>query len=227
MGNKKRTIQQIVNVFETGTPEGNYSLVTTMAGDSGGLTYGRSQTTLNSGNLYKMLERYVQIELADGQQQESDVLARYLQALLPKFKAKDRTLAFNQTVKDALRILGHDQDMRDTQDWFFDQAYYEPAMRKADELKLAYPLSRAVVYDSYVHGSFALVRKLFPQVPPNKGGNEREWTRCYVAARKKWLSGKSKPLCNTVYRMDAFQQLIRENNWHLNTPLVIRGKRIV
>lgn len=219
----KRLIQQIVNVFETGTAQGNYGLVTTMAGDAGGLTYGRSQTTINSGNLYRMLSRYCEVELSDGQELDHDILARYLQQLLPRFQRRDPSLAQNSTVKDALRILGDDPDMRRTQDEFFDQAYFDPAMKRAGQLGLVLPLSCAVVYDSYVHGSFDRVRKLFAQVPPAKGGEEKAWTRAYVAARKKWLSGKSKPLCNTVYRMDCFLRLIQEGNWMLLPPLTIRG----
>jgi chitosanase len=40
-----RAAQAIVNVFETGTPRGDYGRVTLLAGDTGHLTYGRSQTT--------------------------------------------------------------------------------------------------------------------------------------------------------------------------------------
>jgi chitosanase len=41
---QQKTIKAIVNVFETGQPAGNYSAVTVLAGDSGHLTYGRSQS---------------------------------------------------------------------------------------------------------------------------------------------------------------------------------------
>ena len=41
--------QAVVNIFETGSIRGNYSDVTLLPGDSGQLTYGRSQTTLASG----------------------------------------------------------------------------------------------------------------------------------------------------------------------------------
>ncbi len=49
---QKRTAQGIVNIFETGQVQGDYGKVTLLAGDTGHLTYGRSQTTLASGNLY-------------------------------------------------------------------------------------------------------------------------------------------------------------------------------
>jgi chitosanase len=45
---QKRSAEAIVNVFETGTPRGDYGQVTVVPGDTGHLTYGRSQTTLAS-----------------------------------------------------------------------------------------------------------------------------------------------------------------------------------
>jgi chitosanase len=55
---QKRTAEAIVNLFETGEVLGDYSQVTLIAGDRGHLTFGRSQTTLGSGNLYELLLRY-------------------------------------------------------------------------------------------------------------------------------------------------------------------------
>jgi chitosanase len=49
---QKKTAKAIVNIFETGRPLGDYSKVTLLQGDTGHLTYGRSQTTLASDNLY-------------------------------------------------------------------------------------------------------------------------------------------------------------------------------
>ena len=48
---QKKTAEALVNIFETGEALGDYSQVTLIAGDTGHLTFGRSQTTLGSGNL--------------------------------------------------------------------------------------------------------------------------------------------------------------------------------
>src|SRR5687767_9725146 len=56
---QKRTAQAIVNIFETGTARGVYAAVTLLPGDAGHLTYGRSQTTLGSGNLHTLIADYV------------------------------------------------------------------------------------------------------------------------------------------------------------------------
>ena len=47
---QRKTIQAMVNIFETSAVLGRYAQVTLIPGDTGGLTYGRSQTTINSGN---------------------------------------------------------------------------------------------------------------------------------------------------------------------------------
>jgi chitosanase len=55
---QKAAAQAIVNVFETGKTLGDYARVTLLSGDPGHLTYGRSQTTLGSGNLYLLIKAY-------------------------------------------------------------------------------------------------------------------------------------------------------------------------
>lgn len=55
---QKKTAQAIVNIFETGSVLGDYGNVTVIRGDTGHLTFGRSQTTLGSGNLLKLLQSY-------------------------------------------------------------------------------------------------------------------------------------------------------------------------
>jgi chitosanase len=50
---QQKTVRAIVNVFETGHLEGNYSAIAVLKGDRGHLSYGRSQATLGSGSLSK------------------------------------------------------------------------------------------------------------------------------------------------------------------------------
>ncbi|MEK9135632.1 MAG: peptidoglycan-binding protein, partial [Bacteroidota bacterium] len=58
----KRLIERVVNVFETGTPDGKYDLLVVYPDGKNGsrqITYGRSQTT-EQGNLSKLLMLYIQ-----------------------------------------------------------------------------------------------------------------------------------------------------------------------
>lgn len=223
---QKLTIQQIVNIFETGTADGDYGNVTSIAGDAGGLTYGRSQTTINSGNLYLLLKDYVELELQGPITDESDRLALFIRLNLPRFKAKDSSLAQNSQIKAALLRLGADQDMRWVQDRFFERVYLEPALKHAERLGMKLPLSYGLVYDGFIHGSFERVRKLFPEPSPSRGGDEKVWDRAYVKARRAWLLSKSYPLKDTYYRMDAYQKIIDSENWQLDLPIKVRGIQI-
>lgn len=215
-----RTAQAIVNLFETGSVLGDYGRVTLLPGDTGHLTFGRSQTTLASGNLALLLDRYC-----------ANPAAQLGARLLPyrsRFHAKDLTLDHDEVLKNLLRASADDPVMRETQDVFFDQAYWQPAVRRATRHGLALPLSVAVVYDSTVHGSWDTLRKRVDAasgVPRSVG--ERAWIEAYVTARGQWLATHPNTLLRrTVYRTDALLRAIHLGAWGLELPLVVRGQEI-
>lgn len=217
---QKKTAESIVNIFETSEVLGNYGQVTVIRGDTGHLTYGRSQTTLGSGNLYKLLKRYC-----------DNGGARFgtrLEPYLPACKRKDTQLDMDVKLHNVLRASADDVVMRDTQDEFFDQEYWQPAAAAADKMRLVSPLSVAVVYDSFVHGSWAKMRdRTTNKVGTVAETGEQRWVQTYVSTRRAWLAGHSREdLRRTVYRMDEFQYLINDDNWHLSLPLVVRDKEI-
>jgi chitosanase len=55
---QKKTAKAIVNIFETGFVLSDFDNVTLIPGNPGHLTFGRSQTTLGSGNLFKLVKLY-------------------------------------------------------------------------------------------------------------------------------------------------------------------------
>lgn len=214
-----KTAQAIVNVFETGRVLGDYGKVTVLPGDDGHLTYGRSQTTLGSGNLALLIRAYCD---AGGQ------FAAELIPHLHAFEQRDVSLDENPAVKEILRQAGSDPVMRQVQDTFFDRVYWEPAVTSAGELNLGRALSVAVVYDSHVHGSFRLIRdRVIKDVGQPDDAGEKAWIGAYVATRREWLATHKKTvLHNTVYRMDNFKKLIGQNKWGLELPLTVHGVAI-
>lgn len=217
---QKKTAEAIVNVFETGEVLGLYGQVTVLRNDTGHLTYGRSQTTLGSGNLFKLLDRYCRTAGA--------LFAARLKPYLPRFKQPDFTLDDDSLVKNLLRAAADDKVMRDVQDAFFDGEYWQDAVRLAQEAGIATPLGVAVVYDSTIQGSWPLIQeKTIAQVGTVAAGGEKLWISTYVEVRRAWLAGNSNPALHpTVYRMDAFRRLIDQNLWNLDLPLVVRGEEI-
>ncbi len=217
---QKRAAQAIVNVFETGRPQGDYGNVTYHPKDPGELTYGRSQTTLACGNLYLLIRDYC--AAPDG------VYGPQLAPYLDRLAKKDSSLNFDDRLKSLLREAGRDPVMRECQDRFFDRVYWEPSLASARNIGVETALGVSVVYDSRIHGSWPRIRDLTTAElgSPAQVG-EKVWVEGYVARRRNWLANHANTLLRqTVYRMDSFRGLIGENKWGLELPLTVRGVRI-
>jgi len=230
---QKHSIQAIVNVFETGTPIGNYGAVTFRKDDVGCLTFGRSQATLAAGGLALLIREYCAVPGA--------ALAAELRAYQPRLDARDRSLDTDARFVSLLRNAGADSVMRQVEDRFFDLEYWHPAVRAAESLAIQSALGAAVVYDSFIHGAWARLRDATfarvgspalarPPSAPERAGSptgERAWIREYLALRRDWLANHPNPLLHrAVYRMDAFLALADAANWDLALPLLAHGVTI-
>jgi hypothetical protein len=219
---RKRLIERIVNVFETGTPDGRYDAIAIYADgphDIRQITYGRSQTT-EYGNLRDLVQRYVA-----GNGVYAGDLGTYADRVGSVPLTDDAT--FKGLLRNAAR---QDALMRDVQDVFFDERYFAPAMQWADAQQFIEPLSGLVIYDSFIHsGSILwLLRQMFPERTPADGGEERAWTAAYVAARHRWLANHPRPAVRaTVYRTACFTREIDRGNWDLDqVPINANGVQV-
>jgi chitosanase len=213
---QKETCRAIVNIFETGKVRGDYGAITVMKGDTGHLSYGRSQTTLGSGNLFKLLDRYCS--------QPGAKYAQDIEPYLPKFSALDFSLDSDENVKALLQSAGkEDPVMQSTQDLFFDQTYFAPACNAAETFGVTLPLGIAVVYDSHIQGGWKIVSEGVGKV--NDRG-EKDWIQLYIETRRAWLATRKPPVPATVYRMDSFSALIQNNKWDLALPINVHGVTI-
>jgi chitosanase len=219
---QKRLIERVINVFETGSPEGNYAAISIFNDgphDIKQITYGRSQTT-EYGNLRELVQKYVQ---ADG---------LFSIQLAPFAENIGRVpLTNNAEFKTLLKKAGkEDPIMRETQDLFFDERYFKPAMKWADDNGFKEPLSALVIYDSFIHSGRVLpvIRQMFPESPPANGGAERTWTKAYVNARHKWLGSHHREIVRkTVYRTQCFKNEVARDNWDLSTtPVKANGANV-
>jgi chitosanase len=214
---QKKTAQAVVNIFETGSALGQYGSVTLIPGDTGHLTYGRSQTTLASGNLYLLIKAYC---AASGAQ-----FATALNPYLQRLAARDTTLDTDMTFRGLLHAAGDDPVMRSVQDQFFDRVYWNPSVQDATNAAVNSALGANVVYDSHIQGAWATVRNITNtnHGPATRIG-EQAWISAYVNERRNWLANRPNPALHpTVYRMDAFLQLISDGMWDLPLPLTVRG----
>lgn len=217
---QKHTVHAIVNIFETGQILGNYGQVTLLAGDSGHLTYGRSQTTLASGNLYLLIRAYCDAE--------ASAFAAQLSLYLDRLEDHDLSLDHDMTFRTLLRDAGDDPVMHEVQDSFFDRVYWEPAVRSAEYIKSTTALGMATVYDSRIHGSWHRIRDgVIADFGKLEDKGEEAWMQAYIAARHNWLSTHgNKLLRKTAYRMDALKGLCDAGKWTLELPITVRGHTI-
>ena len=217
---QKKTAQAIVNIFETGSVLGDYGNVTVIRGDTGHLTFGRSQTTLGSGNLLKLLQSYCDNPGAR--------FAAKLSPYLARFAAGDLTLDTDLHLHNILRATADDLVMRETQDQFFEKVYWQVAANSAAQFGITTPLGLAVVYDSIIQGSWKTIRdRTNIQSGSITALGEQRWISAYVATRHQWLATHPRSdLRPTAYRMDAMQRLVDQDYWGLPLPLVVRGAEI-
>ena len=214
---QRKTARAIVNIFETGRVAGDYGAVTVLKGDSGHLTYGRSQTTLGSGNLFLLIRAYT--ARSDAQ------FGNELKPFETRLRNRDVSLDRDGDLREILHAAGDDLAMRDEQNRFFDAHYFNPALTIAVNRGITSSLGQTVVYDSTVHGGFS---KVVARMGVAIGGaiDEREWIRRYIAARRDWLKSLPDPLPKTIYRMEAFDKMVGANAWDLPLDLKVRGVTI-
>jgi len=226
---QKHVIDCILSIFETGKipTSASYSTCTILA-DGAGISYGKHQATDRAGSLDKIVKQYI----AEGGTHAAK-LQPYVEKLAQNGTANTTMATAPQWAKDLVNLLkeaGQDPKMQSAQDAVFDENYWNPAVNIAAQVGLKTALSHAVVYDTCIHsgpGGVTTIRNKFPQKSPANGGDEKEWVKAYVAARKGWLLGNSNPLVQrTIYRMETFEKLMAEGNWDLHTPLTVRGAKI-
>ena len=216
---QKSTAQAIVNIFETGRPQGDYARITVIPGDTGHLTYGRAQVSLASGNLGLLIADYCAATGAV----HADALRPHIDAL----RQRDVSLDNNESLRATLTAAGADPVMCTIQDQFFDRAFWNPAERHAAATGITTPLGVAIVFDSCIQGGWiALSSPLIAQHGQPPAIAEAAWLCLYVNARREFLKNGHPPLPSTAYRMDAFAELIATGKWDLDLPLTIRGVTI-
>ena len=219
---QKSLILRVINCFETGSPEGNYSALSIYADGPHGtrqITYGRSQVT-EYGNLGKLVASYVK---------KKGIFAGELGKYLGDIGSVP--LVDDKVFKSLLRSAGRkDPVMAKVQDAFFEDAYFKPALKWAEREGFTLPLSMLVIYDSFIHSGSILkvIRRKFPEVPPSKGGKEKAWITAYVKARHEWLLGSRKRFVRaSSYRTKDLLRMIEEKNWNLDKlPLIAGGKKV-
>ena len=210
----RNRILGIVSIFEGGAAF-RYSTLTSAHGDTGGISGGFLQASRASGNFGKLLREYVK---AGGLYIDSGMVAA-MERRDPALDSGVMFKAFKQQWDAACKTDLMAAVQRD----FFYRVYMAPAEAWCKMRGITEPLGIAIVFDSFIHGSFQKINKLVEQAYP-PGQNEWDFCRAYITMRRQWLATHPNPLLQKcVYRMDEFQKLLDAQNWKLDPPLNIRG----
>jgi chitosanase len=214
-----RTYTTFLNLAEndSGSPNTDYRSVYIYADGNNS----RKQVTLargftqDGGNLWKVLQRYIQ---KGGDR--SQFFAAY------KSKMGSAVLYKDSAFIKALRDSSIEQKMKDAQDEVFNEVYLSPALSWAENNGFKLPLSYAVAVDSYLHSGKMSdrVTKRMSQKTPSKGGDEKAWITEYLKIRLSWFAGASGALKTCTFRPKFFLGEIDKGNWNMSCPLSVTGK---
>ena len=210
------TIDAIVSLFESNSPA-RYDAVARSAGDAGGLSYGKHQAALVGGQLYNLIKMYCDAPGAK--------YADNFKTYLPAMQAGDRTLDHDATLYALLKKAATDPVMQDVQDRYFRDNYMRPALQEVQSCGFVNALSCAVVYDSFIQGSWSHGANIKGRTVAKAGApsaaNEKDWISAYLATRRAWLVSKGADLARSVYRIDALAALVSAGTWDLALPLPV------
>lgn len=210
------TIDAIVSLFESNSPA-RYDAVAHSAGDAGGLSYGKHQAALVGGQLYALIKMYCDAPGA----KYTDNFKTYL----PAMQAGDRSLDNDTTLIALLKKAATDPVMQDVQDKYFRDNYMRPALQEVQSCGFVNALSCAVVYDSFIQGSWShganIKGRTIAKAGAPSAANEKDWIAAYLATRRAWLISKGADLARSVYRIDALTALVTAGTWDLALPLPV------
>lgn len=227
---QRRLADQIISIFENGTPELQYGYAEKL-GDGRGITAGRAGFTSGTGDLLEVIERYIELQPDTG-----------FKALLPTLERRARYWSGSTRKLGKLpamwQALGDDPLFRQAQDEIVDRMYFQRAQRYAREAGATRPLTLLLLYDAVIQHGFgsddpdglpAMLRKTCRAVggTPSTGVDEAQWAQEFLRIRRKVLSrahsfATRRVWAESVPRVDALQQLVDANEWELHSPVTLQ-----
>lgn len=229
----KQKAMEIVRIFETGKPLGNYAAVAVL-NDGAGVSFGASQFTHRSGSLRAVIDEYLRLGGIVGRRIFIEKY-RLLHTISPETIGR---LSTDDAFKNALRAAAVTREMRAAQDKIAERKYLQPAIEACEGSGFILPLSLAVIYDSMTHGSYEKIRD---KVRVNRSDGfsrskdgtpksvtltfEKAWITEYLRQRDAWL-GSILRLRSTRYRTRFFLNQVILGKWDLVLPINVHGVRL-
>lgn len=217
------TLGAFLGAVETGSRTPRYESITV---DSGGLTYGFYQADRRSGELSKLLKRYVELAQPTN---ETRAISRYADQLA---NGRGAGLDRNREFHGLLKRAANDPAMQRAQTEFFRSHHLEPSLAKAAALGLRSPLGVSLYLDIQVNGGInSIVATAKRQVPRvQTAADEARFIRALIDARdaryrRLARNGMRKYLDGWLSRNGDFRRLLNAGNLDLvgNVPVHSKG----
>ncbi|MCC9023639.1 chitosanase [Bacillus nakamurai] len=225
---QKRRAEQLTSIFENGKTEIQYGYVEHLP-DGRGYTCGRAGFTTATGDALEVVEVYTKAV-------PDNKLKKYLPELRRLAEKESGNISNLKGFDSAWRSLGNDKDFRAAQDAVNDSLYYQPAMKRSDNIGLKTALAKAVMYDTIIqHGDgddsdslYALIKRTNKKAggSPKDGADERKWLTKFLDVRYDDLMNPSNSDTRdewreSVARVDVLRSIAKANNYNLNGPIKV------
>jgi chitosanase len=225
---QKRRVEQLTSLFENGTTDLQYSYIKDLH-DGRGYTAGRAGFCTACGDLYSVVKLYTQ-------KVSNNPLAKYLDTLKKLADGGSDSTSGLKGFVDTWKNAAKDTLFKQAQDQVVDDTYYNPAMRKAQDLGLKTALAKAFLYDTIIqHGdgddpdSFFSMLDRFNKAEggsPKTGVDEKKWLIDFIKYRKKVLQNASDADTKDVWadsagRCDVFLNIAQGGNYDLDGPIKV------
>lgn len=224
---QRRRAEQLVNVFEYGTPTTTYNVVATLD-DGRGYTAGRAGFTTATGDAQLVIEHYQKA-------MPNTALGLYLPAIRHLSREESGDIHELVGFPEAWKQAAKDARFRAAQDAIHNELYFIPAMQEAEQLGITSAIGKAILYDTIIqHGGGAgtdslsgIIRATIHAIggTPKTGVREKVWLQAFLEERRSVLLRPANhdtqaAWAASVGRVDVLLDVLQSNP-DLNRSIVI------
>jgi len=214
-------MDQIISIFENGTPEIQYAYIENLP-DGRGYTAGRAGFTTATGDLLEVVHRYLGIQLNSA-----------FRSVLPILEDRARTQSDSIEGLEILPTLwsaaAQDPLFGKVQDSVVDELYFQPVYQYAKRYKVKTHLGLLCIYDALIQhggghdqdGTGAMLARVQP-----KTDSEKSFLLDFLKVRRAVLlnpynQATAREWKKSIGRLAALRDLVHSNQFDLDGPINI------
>lgn len=217
----KQIMDQVISVFENSTTTLQYDYIKIL-NDGRGYTAGRAGFTSRDGDLLEVVENYLMLN----PHSEFQTIKRELRKAAREERSSTEGL---ETLPQIWKNAAQDPLFTKVQDRVSDATYYRPVLIRAKKFKIYTKLGVLCFYDTAIeHGIEGKdgLDDILSTLKRAQFKSEADYLRTFLLRRREVLLNPADPStkiawANSVSRVDALLQLLKDENLELETPFSI------